>query len=237
MKSVGLNKRLLAIVFALITIFSMNMVTAYAEVLLDGTVDEADWNYWFTDDSGSPVVDVYWSNNSDYLYIGMVTDDANENSDYLEFAFKGGEEDYWVQIIPGVSTSYSVRASASIPLFQGYWTTIYAGLPTSVNVVSGETLGNRSYEISIELSILGYRAGDLPESFEFWYKVQDGFPDGPFNSYPDSYATWKFEPPENEPIPTFSVPELPLGTIMALISMFLAMVIFMKKPSFIQLRR
>ena len=234
MKSIGVNKRLLAIVFAMITIFSMNMVTAYSEVLLDGTVDEADWNFWFTDDSGSPVVDVYWSNNSDYLYIGMVTDDANENSDYLEFAFKAGEEDYWVQITPGVSTSYAVRASVPTPLFQGYWKTIYTGLPTSVNVVTGETLGNRSYEISIELSILGNRAGDLPESFEFWYKVQDGFPDGPYN-YPDSYLSWEFEP-EPEPIPRFSVPELPLGTIMALISMFLAIAIFMKKPSFIQLR-
>lgn len=236
MKRVGVNKRLLAIVFALITIFSMNMVTAYAEVLLDGTVDEGDWNYWFTDDSGSPVVDVYWSNNSDYLYIGMVTDDANENSDYLEFAFKGDEEDYWVQIIPGFSTSYSVRASASIPLFQGYWTTIYAGLPTSVNVVSGETLGNRSYEMSIELSILGYRAGDLPEWFEFWYKVQDGFPDGPVNTYPDSYYTWEYEP-EPDPIPTFHIPEFPFGTIMALISMFLAIAIFRKKPSLTQMLR
>lgn len=237
MKSVGVKKRLLAIVFALITIFSMNMVTAYAEVMLNGTVDEADWNYWFTDDLGSPVVDVYWSNNSDYLYIGLVTDDTNENSDYLEFAFKGGEEDYSVQIIPGVSTLYSVRASVATPLFQGYWDAYYTGLPTGVNVVTGETLGNRSYEISIELSILGNRAGDLPESFEFWYKVQDGFPDGPIN-YPELYNNWNFEPDNDEvPIPTFSVPELPLGTIMALISMLLAMVIFIKKPSFIQILR
>ncbi len=237
MKSVVLKKRLVAIVFAMVTIFSMNLVTASAELLLNGTVDEADWEYWFTDDSGSPVVDVYWSNNSDYLYIGIVTDDTNENSDYLEFAFKGGEEDYTVQIIPGVSTQYAVRASAPTPLFQGYWTTYYTGLPTSVNVVPGETSGNRSYEISIELSILGNRARDLPESFEFWYKVQDGYPDGPSN-YPESYNSWNFEPDnEEKPIPTFHVPELPLGTIMALISMFLAMVIFMKKPSFIQILR
>jgi len=235
MKSMSVKKRLLAIVFAMITIFSMNMVTTYAEVLLDGTVDEADWNYWFKDDSESPFVDVHWFNNSEYLYIGMVTDDANENSDYLEFAFKGGEEDYWVQIIPGVSMRYAVRASVPTPLFQGYWATIHTGLPTSVNIVTGETLGNRSYEISIELSILGNRAGDLPESFEFWYMVQDGFPDGPYN-YPDSYLSWEYEP-EPEPIPRFSVPELPLGTIMALISMFLAIAIFMKKPSFIQLLR
>lgn len=254
MKHVGVNKRLLAIFFAMITIFSINMVTAYAELTLNGSVDEGDWNYWFTDDSGSPIVDVYWTNNSDYLYIGIVTDDTNENSDYLEFAFKGGEEDYSVQIITGVSTHYSVRASVATPLFQGWWQTSYTGLPTGVDVVTGETLENRSYEISIELSILGSRAGDLPESFEFWYKVQDGFPDGPYN-YPDSYLSWEFTLPDNgeapfptfsapelpdndeEPIPTFSAPELPLGTIMALISMLLAMVIFMKKPSFIQMLR
>ena len=155
MKNVGVNKRLLAIVFAMITLFSMNIVTASADPVLNGVIDEDDWNYWFTDDSGPPVVDVFWSNNSDYLYIGIVTDDTNLNSDYLEFAFKGGEEDYWVQIIQGVSTSYAVRASAATPLFQGWWQTIYTGLPTSVNIVPGETLGNRSYEISIELSILG----------------------------------------------------------------------------------
>ena len=235
MKNVGGKKRLMAIVFAMVTLFSMNIVTAYAELVLNGTVDEAEWNYWFTDDSGSPVIDVYWFNNSDYLYIGIVTDDTNENSDYLEFAFKGNEEDYSVQIIPGVSTLHAVRASVATPLFQGWWPTSYTGFPTGVNVVSGETLGNRSYEISIELSILGFRAGDLPESFEFWYIVQDGSPDGPSN-YPESYFAWNFEP-DNELIPTFHVPELPLGTIMAMISMLLAMVIFMKKPSFNQMLR
>ena len=238
MTSVGITKRLLAIVFAMITIFSMNMVTVNAELMLNGTVDEADWNYWFTDDSGPPVVDMYWTNNSDYLYIGIVTDDTNENSDYLEFAFKGGEEDYSVQIIPGVSTHYSVRASAATPLYKGYWTTIYTGLPTGVTVVPGETLENRSYEISIELSILGDRAEDLPELLEIYYKVQDGLPDGPYN-YPESYLNWEFTPPDDkeELIPTFDVPELPLGTIMALISMLLAMVIFTKKPSILQLMR
>ena len=244
MKNVGIKKRVLAVFFTMITIFSMNMVTAYAEVLLDGTVNETDWNYWFTDDSDSPIVDVYWSNNIDYLYIGMVTDDSIENIDILEFAFKGGEEDYWIHVIPGVSTNYAVRASAPTPLFQGWWATVYTGLPTGVNVVAGRTYGNRSYEISIELSILGIEARNLPESLEFYYKVQDGAPDGPYNSYPDSYFGWQFEFPfvepkikEKEPIPTFLTPELPLGTIMALISMFLAVAIFMKKPSFIQLRR
>ncbi len=238
MKNVGVM-RLLAIVLAMITLFSINIVTASADPVMNGVVDEADWNYWFTDDSGPPVVDVFWSNTSDYLYIGIVTDDTNVNSDYLEFAFKGGEEDYSVQIIPGVSTSYAVRASVTTPLFQGWWQTSYTGLPTSVNIVPGETLGNRSYEISIELSILGYRAGDLPEFFEFYYKVQDGHPDGPSN-YPESYLRWNFEPDneqeggEEELIPTFHVPELPLGTMMALISMLLAMVIFTKKPSFMK---
>jgi hypothetical protein len=234
MKNTYVKKRILALILATLTIFSMNMVIVYAEVTLNGTVDETDWDHWFKDDSESPIVDVYWANSSDYLYIGIVTDDTNENIDVLEFAFKASEEDHWIQIIPGISTQYSTRESAPTPLFQGYWQTINTGLPPGVNAVAGKTHGNRSYEISIELSILGNKARDLPESLEIWYKIQDGAPDGPEN-YPDTYMNWNWE---EEPItPTFHIPELPLGTIMALISMFLAMAIFMKKPSFIQLRR
>ena len=235
MKNISVKKRLLTIIFTMLTLFSMSLVTANAEVTLNGTIDEADWNHWFKDDSESPIVDVYWTNSSDYLYIGIMTDDINENNDVLEFAFKASEEDYWIRITPGISTQYSTRESVPLPLFQGWWQTINTGLPPGVNAVAGKTHGNRSYEISIELSILGNKARDLPESFELWYKVLDGTPDGPDNYYPDTYFGWNSE--EEHITPTFHIPELPLGTIMALITMFLAMAIFMKKPSFIQLRR
>ncbi len=169
---------------------------------------------------------MHWANYSDHLYIGIVTDDTNENIDILEFVFKESEEDYWIQITPGFSMQYSTRVSVPTPLFQGWWQTINTGLPPGVNAIAGKTHRNRSYEISIELSILGIRARDLPESFELWYKVLDGAPGGPDNYYPDTYFSWKFE--EEHITPTFHVPELPIGTIMALITIFLAMAIFMK---------
>lgn len=58
---------------------------------------------------------------------------------------------------------------------------IYISRAPGVNAVAGKTHRNRSYEISIELSILGNKARDLPESFELWYKILDGAPDGPDN--------------------------------------------------------
>jgi hypothetical protein len=82
---------------------------------------------------------------------------------------------------------------------------------------------------------------ELPEKFKFWYKVLDG-KSGPDNYYPDSRAGWWFDierdAGEDEETPIiFSVPELPLGTLAALISMVLAFTLFMKRPSFIRLQR
>ena len=88
MKNVSLKNVLLAIVFTLLTILSMISVTAYAEVAMNGTIDETDWEHWFEDDSEPPVVNVTWCNDSDHLNIGIMTDDTNENSDVLEFAFR-----------------------------------------------------------------------------------------------------------------------------------------------------
>jgi len=236
MKNVSLNKRLLAIEFTLLIVFSMNLVTAFAEVDMNGTIDEADWNHWIKDDSEPPVVNVSWCTDSDYLFIGIMTDDANENSDVLEFAFRASEKDYWIRIKPGVSTKYRPSGGDH----EGWWKGVRIGLPAGVDVVAGKTDGNRSYEISIELSILGKRAGDLPESFVFWYMVLDGAPNGSDNYYPDSHEGWWFdieqEGEEENPL-KFVIPELPLGTIMALMSMFLAIAIYVKKPSFIRLPR
>lgn len=239
MKKIYLKKRLLTIVLTLLTILSLNPVAAYAEVVVDGTIDETDWDHWFKDDSDSPIVDVYWCTDSDYLYLGILTDDTNENNDVLEFAFRASAKDYWIQIKPGVSTKY--RPSGGD--YEGWWNGVKDGLPIGVNAIAGKTDGNRSYEISIELSILGDGAEDLPESFIFWYKVLDGAnaKDGPDNYYPDSREGWWFdverEKDEDEIPMKFHIPELPLGTIMALISMFLAAVIYVKKPSFTLLRR
>jgi len=113
------------------------------------------------------------------------------------------------------------------------------GLPTWFNAVASTTDGNRSYEISITQSCMEEKADNFPENFVFWYKVQDDNPDGPCNFYPDSLSGWWFvmgQYPEGEPRLELVVPELPMGTIMALVSMFAAIAIYAKKNSFPQLR-
>ena len=231
-----IKKRLLGILFALLTIFSVSIVAVNAAVTMDGTIDEGDWNFWFKDDSEQPVVDAYWATDADYLYIGLVTDDANENKDVLEFAFRADDIDYWIQVKPEIATNY--RPSGGD--YNGWWSGKKSGLPSGVSIVAGETDGTRSYEISIEASIL---KSELPEKLTFWYKVLDG-KSGPDNYYPDSRAGWWFDierdvgedDDEKTPI-MFSVPELPLGTLAALVSMVLAFTLFMKRPSFIHLQR
>ena len=148
-----IKRRLLAIVFALLTIFSISIVAVNAAVTMDGTIDEGDWNFWFKDDSEQPVVDVYWITDADYLYIGLVTDDANENKDVLEFAFRADGIDYWIQVKPDIAINY--RPSGGD--YNGWWDKKKSGLPSGVSIVAGETGGTRSYEISIDVSILNQK--------------------------------------------------------------------------------
>jgi len=194
---------------------------------IDGVVDETEWNWWFKDDSQEPYVDVYVYMNSVNLYIGIVTDDTNENDDVFNFAFRASEVDYWIEIKPGISTKFRNSGGS----WEGWWKGVRDGLPPGVNAASGKTDGRRSYEISIELSLLGKKAVDFPDNFKLWFMALDGNPDGPVNYYPDSRAGWWFQigNEEEEYIPKFSVPELPVGTIMALISAFAALTLFARK--------
>lgn len=197
---------------------------------VDGVVDETEWTWWFKDDSQEPYVDVYWYMDSVNLYIGIVTDDTNENDDVFQFAFRASELDYWFEIKPGVSTKF--RPSGGD--WEGWWKKARNGLPPGVNAAAGKTDGRRSYEILIELSLLGNKAVNFPEKFKFWFMVLDGTPNGPTNYYPDSRAGWWFqieiELDDGEDfLPEFVIPELPVGTIMALLSTFAALILFTRK--------
>ena len=234
----GISKKILLIMFILSTLGAFYIPAAHAEgIIVDGVVDESDWTLWFTDDSQSPYFDVYWYLDSDNLYIAVLTDDTNDNDDLFRFAFKTHKGvDWWIEIKPGYWTKY--RPSGGD--WEGYWSFSRPGLPPGVSAASGKTDGKRSYELCIELSVLGMTESDLPDKLKAWFMVSDGNPEGPVNYYPNMLAGWFFanvhEPEEGEnhgggENPGFVVPELPVGTIMALISGLAALTLFaLKRP-------
>ena len=227
--------RLLILVGILVASLLAPYSMVYADdINLDGTVDETEWIWLLSDTSQEPLFDIKWWKDTENLYISIVTDDGNENEDLLEFAFRAKEVDYWIRMKPDTFKKY--RESGGD--WNGWWKNIKMGLPSDVDIVASETDGKRSYEIKIGLSILGSKANNFPANFEFWLKIRDG-PNGPINYYPDSYAGWWFAHDvdneekivEFEEIPTFSVPEIPYGTIMTLITMLAATALFMRRTS------
>jgi len=262
MNGISSERKVLKIALILLTIISMNSILAFADgITMDGTIDEAEWNYWFKDDSDSPVVDVYHYNDTSNVYIGLLTDDTTDNDDSLEFAFRASRRDYWFMLKSDGSAWWRSGEEG----VEGWWNGMNTGLPAWINAVvsmtdgkrsyeisitltcmeekayDSMTDGKRSYEISITLTCMEEKAYDFPDKLVFWYKVQNENPGGPNNFYPNSLAGWWFvlgQYPDGEGGPLdFAVPELPLGTIMALISMFAAIAIFAKRTSILQLRR
>lgn len=200
---------------------------AFAEGIdLDGVVEEPEWTWLFNDISDEPYFDLYWYIDTENLYIAIATDDANENYDVMKFAFAAKDLDYRIQVAPGVYTAYR-KSGGDI---EDYWSTLRIGLPSGVNVSYGKTDGKRSYEISIQLEMLGNKANDFPENFKMWIMLKDGTQDS-INYYPNSRAGWWFlfgseEEGEENPTLHFGVPELPFGTLMALISTIAALTLF-----------
>jgi hypothetical protein len=237
MKRNSLSIKYLLIGLITLSLFTIILPSAHADgIIIDGVIDETEWSYWFTDDSDSPVVDVYSYNDSSNVYIGILTDDATDNDDSLEFAFRASRRDYWFKLKSDGSAWWRSGEEG----VEGWWNGMNTGLPIWFTAVASTTDGNRSYEISITLTCMEEKADNFPDNFVFWYKVQDENPGGPCNFYTDSLSGWWFVmgqyPEGEEPRLEFAVPELPLGTIMALVSMFAAIAIFAKKSSLSQLR-
>ena len=215
------------------------------ELDIDGIVDEGDWIWWFFDDESTPPeVNVYWCANSTNLFIGLLSYDDNNGTDLLQFAFRTSENDYWIYYRTDGVAKYRKSGGS----WEGWWEDrVYSGLPTGVIILSDHTMGKRSYEISIKTSLWGKNPEYLPDNFIFWYKIQDNPPGGSANYYPNERAGWWFQieagkrdkdppPPKfEEEMPTFHVPEYPLGTILAIASMFASLMIFLKKPNLIKL--
>jgi len=238
MKRNGLSIKYWLIGLITLSLFTIVLPSAHADgIIMDGMIDETEWNYWFTDDSQSPVVDIYYyKDSSSNVYIGILTDDTTDSDDSLEFAFRASRRDYWFKLKSDGSAWWRSGEEG----VEGWWNGMNTGLPLWINAVVSTTDGNRSYEISITHLCMEEKADNFPDNFVFWYKVQNGNPGGPDNFYPDSLSGWWFvmgQYPEGKEGPfNFVIPELPLGTIMALVSMFAAIAIYAKKNSFPQLR-
>lgn len=241
----GIAPKMLLVAFLISTLTIIGIPSASAlDIDLDGAVDETSWTPWFSDDSQSPNFDAYWCNNSDKLYLGIITDDDDGGEDVLVFAFKAKEVDYRIEIT-GSGTKYRESGGS----WEDYWKSEKNGLPPGVDVAVGETSGCRSYEISIQLSEIGNKAENFPENFKAWFMVVDGNPHGPVNYYPDALAGWwwaveslRKPEPENgvkntqgEEPPHFSAPEIPIGTIMVMIASFAALTLYaLKRPTILK---
>jgi hypothetical protein len=224
------KKRGFIIIFLLVTLF-ITINTSVNAVVIDGSINENEWNFWFTDDSEEPILNVYWYIDQNNFNLGILTNKLKLDEDLLEFAFRAIDVDYWIKYKPGISTVY--KKSRDDTALEWWEDRTYNGLPRGVNITTGVTNGTRSYEISITLDRLNQNPEDLPERFTFWYKVQHNAPNGPDNFYPNTRAGWWFdilrEHERDEKIPTFHVPELPIGTLLALMAMIASYIALSKK--------
>jgi len=232
-------KTVILLISVLLPLTAAIIPTALGAISVDGVVDETEYSLWFEDNSQTPLFNVSWYKDSTALYLGIVIDDMTDDDDILQFAFQAIGVDYLIEIKPGSSIKYRESGGS----WEGYWKNAKDGLPTGVVATAGTTDGKRSYELSIDLSILGAKADDFPDNFKAWIKVVDGMPDGSTNYYPDALSGWwwvlenlRDEEPETKPkgtdeIPKFAAPELPIGTVMALISSLAALTLFaVKRP-------
>jgi hypothetical protein len=209
-------------------------------VLLDGSINEVSWHIWFSD-SGTPLFSTYYSSDETYAYIGIITSSIVGDND-LEFAFKGTEHDWVIKLADVSGLSYKMSEITNT-----YWGPSQTGLPDGVKIIKGLTDGKISYEIRIEKDLLGEYGKDIPDNLNIWIMVANGshgqwiwsiidIPEGEVNFYPEARADWWFTISEEEDqitesVPSFSAPELPIGTITSIILMLTAMLVISKKQS------
>ena len=141
---ISYKKRGLFIIFLLVTLF-ITIHTTVNAVMIDGSVNENEWIFLFTDDSEEPKINVYWYIDQSDFNLGILTNKIEVDEDLLEFAFRAIDIDYWIKYEPGISTVY--KKSRDDTTLEWWEDRTYNGLPRGVNISAGTTNGTRSYEI------------------------------------------------------------------------------------------
>jgi len=124
------------------------------------------------------------------------------------------------------------------PNFSVYWD----GSVLRIEVENADTielkyqLDGKDHDVNVDPASPEVALPELPK--KIWLMVVDG---DDVNYYPDSRAGWWFaiaddrspQSGEEEQTPGFHIPELPLGTLMAIISMFAAIALYTKRHTLI----
>jgi hypothetical protein len=201
------------------------------DITLDGKVSETVWVDWF-EDPGYPSYNVYYTVDEEAIYIGIVLDIDNVDDANLRFAFRAEASDYLIKITEEGDISF-YPGDSSRP---SWWGNKRNGIPTGVELATGETNGKHSYEIRITKELLGDYA-DVPDGFPIWIMSETA---DLSNYYPDHRNGWWFyrddstdvlEILESDNPPTFHAPEFPLGTLSSIAVMALALVLASRKKN------
>jgi hypothetical protein len=232
-----------ALIVLMIFQCSILIIPSVSALVLDGNVNEIEWELWYVD-TGTPSFTIYTTSDENYAYLGIVTSIEETGKNDLQLAFKGIEKDWAIKLSDVTGTSY-VKSKDDTSVT--YWGSKKAGLPEGVQIVQGVTDGKVSYEISIAKELL--KNSEAFPTNQVWLMVSSNsngnwiwsildIPSEEVNFYPDSRAGWWFTFPEDDvpiseldEVPTFVAPEFPLGTILPMLAMLLAMVIGTQKKS------
>ena len=220
-----------SLLFLAIMLFSAMLIplSAAQGIALDGVLSETEWTPWFTDED-EPGYAVYYADDENNVYIGIIVEDDDASNDHLQFAYHAEDVDYKIKIKHDTIICYRVSGGEN----EGWWSRTIWGLPPGVTIAIGITEGKTSYEICIGRDTLGRYASDFPNSFKIWIMYVSDNPSGHANYYPDSYAGWWWavnqdSGDEGEKAPSFHIPETPIGTMLSLAAMASAFLLFAKR--------
>ena len=221
------RKLSLIIILGYMASLSVIPIIKAESITLDGIVTETSWVEWISD-IGYPSYNIYYTTDDSDVCLGIILEGDTPD---IKLAFRADASDFLLKIVDGVLSFYP--GDSSNP---NWWGSKRTGLPSGVELASGVTDGKHSIEVKISKEMLGGYSDNMPDSFPLWVMNSASDSSVP-NYYPDNRGDWWFYDMESgrervydlEDVPSFHVPEYPLGTILSLLTMIAALGIMSKK--------